>query len=51
LIRVRCDIRSVAPLSIGSSERSGGYILCVSNTIQPDTLIDNIMAMFEAVTD
>ena len=45
------DVRNEVKLRISQAGKSGGYVLAPAHNIQPDTPIENIYAMYEAVKE
>ena len=45
------DVREEVKLRIAQAGQGGGYVLAPAHNIQPDTPIENIYAMFEAVKE
>lgn len=45
------DVRNEVKLRISQAGENGGYILAPAHNIQPDTSVENVVAMYEAVLE
>ena len=45
------DVREMARRTLEAGKPGGGYIACTAHNIQPDTPLENVIALFEAYTE